>query len=103
MGAGARSVGGCVQHGTNKLWRLASWPRPMLLCAGAGVAVLAVGILALSFNDRPSAKVRDAEVSSQSKRPANRYRPTEAEWANLVVEPVEARSFRPEQTTEGKI
>lgn len=81
----------------------AAQPRHVMLGAGAGIAMLAAGALLLGFNDRPSARLQNADVSSQSKRASSRYRPTEAEWANLVVEAVEQRSFRPAQATEGKI
>jgi cobalt-zinc-cadmium efflux system membrane fusion protein len=48
------------------------------------------------------AAVTELEVSSQSKR-GQRYRPTEAQWAMLTVEPAAAQVFRAEHTTEGKI
>ncbi|MFZ5736786.1 MAG: efflux RND transporter periplasmic adaptor subunit [Pseudomonadota bacterium] len=43
------------------------------------------------------------EISSQSRRSADRYTPTPAEWASLTIEPVSDRSFRAEHVTEGKI
>ncbi|MBV9557654.1 MAG: efflux RND transporter periplasmic adaptor subunit, partial [Pseudolabrys sp.] len=42
-------------------------------------------------------------MSSQAKRTSRLYRPTDSEWAGLTVEPVEQRSFRSENITEGKI
>jgi cobalt-zinc-cadmium efflux system membrane fusion protein len=44
-----------------------------------------------------------SEVSSQSRRGLQRYTPTPAEWASLVVEPVTERTFRAETVTEGKV
>jgi cobalt-zinc-cadmium efflux system membrane fusion protein len=46
----------------------------------------------------------DTDLSSQSKqRNARFYRPNDAEWATLTIEPVEQQSFRTERATEGKI
>ncbi len=90
-----------MRQALNRLGRLlAPLPRRRLLWLLAACAVAAGAALALH---EPRGTIRDAEVSSQSKRAPTRYRPTEAEWANLVVEAVEHRSFRPQQLTEGKI
>jgi membrane fusion protein, heavy metal efflux system len=95
--------GGVLRQTIQAALQLYAPPRTLLLWSGAGVAVLVAGAVVLGSHDRPNGKNHDAEISSQSKRTANRYRPTEIEWASLVVEPVEQRSFRPEQLTEGKI
>jgi cobalt-zinc-cadmium efflux system membrane fusion protein len=42
-------------------------------------------------------------MSSQSRRGNGLYRPTDAEWANLTVEPVQQQFFGDTHSTEGKI
>ncbi|WP_420133727.1 efflux RND transporter periplasmic adaptor subunit [Rhodopseudomonas sp.] len=44
-----------------------------------------------------------SEISSQSRRSADRYTPSASEWASLTIEPVSDFSFRAEHITEGKI
>ena len=44
-----------------------------------------------------------SEVSSQSRKGQQRYKPTPAEWASLTIQPVTERAFRAEHVTEGKI
>lgn len=44
-----------------------------------------------------------SEVSSQSRKGAQRYALTPAEWASLTIQPVTERTFRAEHVTEGKI
>ncbi|WP_425328483.1 efflux RND transporter periplasmic adaptor subunit [Rhodopseudomonas palustris] len=44
-----------------------------------------------------------SEISSQSRRSADRYTPSPSEWASLTIEPVSDFSFRAEHITEGKI
>jgi cobalt-zinc-cadmium efflux system membrane fusion protein len=70
------------------------------------VAVIAVAALALALmgEDKRASKLAhgDAEVSSQSRRPA-RFTPTPAQWASLGIEPCKQMAFRSEHTTEGKI
>src|SRR5262245_25506970 len=74
------------------------------MLAVAGVVAFAAAAAAVLWPARHGSQaVTTIEVSSQSKRLNWLYRPTEAEWASLVVEPAEQRSFRMEQTTEGKI
>ena len=65
----------------------------------AGVLIAAMGGTYWLTRDRHETKV---EVSSQAKR-AQRFAPTEAQWATLTVETVETRTFRSEHITEGKI
>ena len=97
-------LGGLLRQAFKQLLRqLPALPRERLMLAGAVVAAVAVGIAGLLAFEQPRAVMHDADISSQSKRPSSRYRPTDAEWANLTVEQVEQRSFRPEQVTEGKI
>lgn len=85
--------------------RIASLPRRRLLMLGAaGIALIAgAAVLSLSPHPRPGLHEFDAEISSQTRRATNRYRPTDAEWSNLTVEKVEQRSFVSERATEGKI
>lgn len=67
-------------------------------CVAAGVAV---GGYELAQFKQPGRGHTD--ISSQSRRSADRYTPTPAEWASLTIEPVSDRSFRAEHVTEGKI
>src|ERR1700716_3812149 len=50
-----------------------------------------------------AANHRPSEMSSQSRKGLQRYRPTPAEWASLTIEPVAQREFRAETVTEGKV
>jgi len=70
----------------------------------AALMVVAIGLLWLGSTQRHHAApaIDATDISSQAKR-SGFYRPTAAEWATLVAEPVEQRSFRTEQITEGKI
>jgi membrane fusion protein, heavy metal efflux system len=72
------------------------------LLAAAGL-LLVIGAAVVAWSERHGKVQANTEVSSQSRRAGTLYRPTEAEWANLTVEPVELRSFRSDQVTEGKI
>src|SRR5262245_4912172 len=65
----------------------------LLLVAGAGVA----------WSQRDGRVQNERKALSQLRRAGTVYHPTEVEWSNLTVEPVELRSFRSEQVTEGKI
>jgi cobalt-zinc-cadmium efflux system membrane fusion protein len=67
----------------------------------AGAAVIACGGVAFWMVRTPPDS-KPVEVSSQSKRPA-RFTPSDAQWASLTVEPVQALAFRAEHVTEGKI
>jgi cobalt-zinc-cadmium efflux system membrane fusion protein len=68
---------------------------------GALVAVAVVAWFGLTHIGR--APQGDSEVSSQSRKGAQRYTPTPAEWASLTTEPAVERVFRAEHVTEGKI
>ncbi|HEY2136525.1 MAG TPA: efflux RND transporter periplasmic adaptor subunit [Xanthobacteraceae bacterium] len=78
-----------------------SW-RMQAMAVVALVAVAAGGVFLLAREPQSGAG-SDTELSSQSKRVQNFYRPSEAEWATLTVEPVEQQTFRTEHVTEGKI
>jgi membrane fusion protein, heavy metal efflux system len=68
------------------------------------LAVVAIGVGILVFGaHQDRALSGDTDISSQAKRVSRFYHPTQAEWATLVVEPVESRVFRSEHVTEGKI
>ena len=82
--------------------RLKAQPRRHLIVAGAGCALLAVGVSIYGLSRQP-ATPHNTDISSQNRRVINRYRPTEQEWANLVVAKAEERSFRAGRATEGKI
>ncbi len=72
----------------------------------AGLVMALGGFATLVLRDghanRPPLSAANVEVSSQARR-ERFYRPTEAEWASLVVETVQKRAIWPEQFTEGKI
>src|SRR3954451_24653523 len=71
------------------------------LAAGAVLGLAGVAIYGFShFGDSTHGS---SEVSSQSRRGLQRYTPTPAEWARLVIEPVTERTFRAETVTEGKV
>src|ERR1700744_1362052 len=72
---------------------------------------LAVGMIALGlagavwfgFSHFGETPPRSSDLSSQSRKPSDRYTPTAAKWASLTVEPVAEHEFRAEHITEGKI
>jgi cobalt-zinc-cadmium efflux system membrane fusion protein len=66
----------------------------VLALAGGG----AYGFLYTGGKDRGH-----SEVSSQSRRNADNFRPTPSEWATLTIEPVKKHAFRAELVTEGKV
>lgn len=66
----------------------------LLALAGTG----AYGFLFAGAKDK-----NHSEVSSQSRRNAQNFTPTPSEWATLTIEPVNAKSFRAEYVTEGKV
>ena len=66
----------------------------LLALAGAG----AYGFLYAGGKEK-----NHSEVSSQSRRNAQNFTPTPSEWATLTIEPVNAKAFRAEYVTEGKV
>ncbi len=66
----------------------------LLALAGAG----AYGFLYAGGKEK-----NHSEVSSQSRRNAQNFTPTPSEWATLTIEPVNAKTFRAEYVTEGKV
>jgi membrane fusion protein, heavy metal efflux system len=72
------------------------------LAAGAVLLGLA-GAAFYGFSHLGGSTHGSSEVSSQSRRGLQRYTPTPAEWASLVIEPATERTFRAETVTEGKV
>jgi len=66
----------------------------LLALAGAG----AYGFVFAGAKDK-----NHSEVSSQSRKNAQNFMPTPSEWATLTIEPVNAKTFRAEYVTEGKV
>ncbi|MBW7964282.1 efflux RND transporter periplasmic adaptor subunit [Bradyrhizobium sp. BR 10261] len=66
----------------------------LLALVGAG----AYGFLFAGAKDK-----KHSEVSSQSRKNAQNFTPTPSEWATLTIEPVNAKTFRAEYVTEGKV
>ena len=66
----------------------------LLALAGAG----AYGFLSAGAKEK-----KHSEVSSQSRKNAQNFTPTPSEWATLTIEPVNAKTFRAEYVTEGKV
>jgi cobalt-zinc-cadmium efflux system membrane fusion protein len=70
----------------------------------ASVVLLALaGTGAYSFLFAGAKDKKHSEVSSQSRKNAQNFTPTPSEWATLTIEPVNAKSFRAEYVTEGKV
>jgi cobalt-zinc-cadmium efflux system membrane fusion protein len=80
-----------------------------LLMLGRQRLAVAAGLLALAgaalfgLLHITGASQGHSEVSSQSRKGAQRYALTPAEWASLTIQPVTERAFREEHVTEGKI
>lgn len=67
----------------------------------AALALVVAGVAGfVQTRDLPQ---QSSEVSSQSRRIGARYTPSVSEWASLTIEAVDARAFRAEHVTEGKI
>ena len=77
--------------------------RPMQAAAVLALLLVAAGGVYLLVREPPGNRNIDTDISSQAKRTLNLYRPSDAEWATLTVEPVQQRAFRTEHVTEGKI
>ena len=76
--------------------------RPLMVVGGLVVAA-GIGYALAPASETPRAKQQNSDMSSQSRRVGARYTPSAAEWASLTIEPVNARAFRSEHITEGKI
>jgi cobalt-zinc-cadmium efflux system membrane fusion protein len=79
-------------------------PRRKQAAAAAALLLVAGGAAVWLTREPEGIRLVDTELSSQSKqRKPHVYRPSDAEWATLTIEPVEQRPFRTERPTEGKI
>jgi cobalt-zinc-cadmium efflux system membrane fusion protein len=68
------------------------------------IVALTAALVGLGFAIVPKLVKPTAEESVEAaKAPPGTFRPTEAQWAGLKIEPVRLVSFRPEQVTEGNI
>jgi cobalt-zinc-cadmium efflux system membrane fusion protein len=83
-----------------KQWQQLSWKRRAMTLA---LVTFAAGAGLYGFAKFGGTKTGHSEVSSQSRKGAQRYTPSPAEWASLTIQPVTERGFRAEQVTEGKI
>ncbi|SFP06993.1 membrane fusion protein, cobalt-zinc-cadmium efflux system [Bradyrhizobium sp. Ghvi] len=66
------------------------------------LALAGAGVYGLMFAGAAKEK-KHSEVSSQSRKNAQNFTPTPSEWATLTIEPVNAKTFRAEYVTEGKV
>ena len=76
--------------------------------AARGVALVAVVAIAAGagfylWKSTPSSTTTRFDISSQSRRMAGTFKPSDSDWATLGTEVVEPREFRAENNTEGKI
>ncbi|MDB5485740.1 MAG: Secretion protein HlyD, partial [Tardiphaga sp.] len=76
--------------------------KPRLPGVVLAIAV-AIGLGVYGLMPEKKAAGPNSEVSSQSRRVGMRYTPSATEWASLTIEQVNAREFRAEHVTEGKI
>jgi len=69
-----------------------------------GLALTVAGLIAIAGLLYPGKSlIHHSEMSSQSRKGAQRYPLTPAEWANLAIQPATERAFRKEHITEGRI
>jgi cobalt-zinc-cadmium efflux system membrane fusion protein len=80
--------------GANRNWR-------RLAIALTGVVLVALA--AIGANKLFVQHARSSETSGVAKTDSSRFKPSDAVWASLSVDPVSERPFRAEHTTEGKI
>lgn len=80
--------------------RLQVLTKPRVITSVVLLALAGAGAYGFLF---AGAKGKHSEVSSQSRRNAQNFTPTPSEWATLTIEPVNAKSFRAEYVTEGKV
>jgi membrane fusion protein, heavy metal efflux system len=69
---------------------------------GAALLVLA-GAALYELSHITASKPGNSDLSSQSRKEAERFTPTAPEWSTLTIEPVAERTFRSETVTEGKV
>jgi membrane fusion protein, heavy metal efflux system len=69
-----------------------------------GAALLVLASVALyELSHITASKPGNSDLSSQSRKEAERFTPTAPEWSTLTIEPVAERTFRSETVTEGKV
>ena len=68
-----------------------------------GAVVLALAGAGYVYLQGGKAPKDDLELSSQSRKGAQNFTPSESEWATLTIEPVREKVFRAEHVTEGKV
>jgi cobalt-zinc-cadmium efflux system membrane fusion protein len=68
-----------------------------------GAVVLALAGAGYVYLQGGKAPKDDLELSSQSRKGAQNFMPSETEWATLSIEPVCEKIFRAEHVTEGKV
>ena len=84
-------------------WRILAPRYRYRLLAAAGAVLLIAGVAVFALPQTRQDNAAEDEVSSQSRHRVARYHPTDAEWANLTVEPVRQLYFGDSHSTEGKI
>lgn len=76
----------------------------VMIVLGLFVVLSSAVLLAAGSGTNGEEPLRVTDLSSQSRRPADRtFRPTKAQWDSLVVQRVALKSFSPMIVTEGKI
>ena len=73
----------------------------MPVIGGVVLALAGAGIYA--YTQGGKAPKDDIELSSQSRKGAQNFTPSDTEWATLSIEPVCEKIFRAEHVTEGKV
>ena len=71
--------------------RALALPRRQLMLAGAVGVLLGASVVVYASPHHSAAG--NVDLSSQTRRATNRYRPTEQEWTNLVVAQVSSTSM----------
>lgn len=81
--------------------RLQMLTKPRVISSVVLLALVGAG--AYGFLYAGPKEKKHSEVSSQSRRNAQNFTPTPSEWATLTIQPVQAKTFRAEYVTEGKV
>ena len=90
----------------NQPWSKIVFSKPSRLVEVAVVLLLAVagGAFLLSKGHRTQNADRlNSEYSSQAKRQPKKFRPSSEQWAGLMFQTVNSRSFQSKLVTEGKV
>jgi len=86
---------------TEKTKRLQVLTKRRVIASVVLLALAGAGAYGMLFAGAKEKKL--SEVSSQSRKNAQNFTPTPSEWATLTIEPVNAKTFRAEYVTEGKV